>query len=82
MVVDLAMGHLQINKTDLVPPDQLENVITAVSRINGVAPKILTTFGKVDLENILDLHAYDGQDELPDKFPTDSAPHLVKIVLY
>jgi G3E family GTPase len=60
-----------------VSPEHLENVILAVSRINGVAPKILTTFGKVDLDSILDLHAYDGRDVLPDKFPADSSPHLV-----
>lgn len=65
-----------INKTDLAPSDQLEDLVDAVSRINGIAPRIFTKFGKVDLNQILDLHAYDGRDELPSKFPYESTPHL------
>jgi G3E family GTPase len=72
-----SLNLFQINKTDLVPSDHLANLVEAVSRINGLAPKLFTNFGKVDLDKILDLHAYDGKEELPTKFPSESKPHLV-----
>jgi hypothetical protein len=48
-----------------------------VKQINGVAPQIFSEYGEVNLDDILDLHAYDGTSDLPRKFPQDSQPHLV-----
>lgn len=70
----LTTAHLQIshadviiiNKCDVVSDAQLANVQERVRAINGLAKLHMTQHGQIPrLEGVLlDLHAYDGVDEL------------------
>lgn len=51
---------LLLNKTDLAGAS-LSEIKTRVRGINGIAPIIECQYGKVDLDRILDLHAYEGR---------------------
>jgi len=65
---------LIINKLDLVSPDELGLVRSAVHEINSVAHVIETTRSCVDIESVLDLNAYSYKG-LIDK---SSAPSFVQ----
>lgn len=70
----LTTAHFQIshadvvivNKCDVVSEEQLQRVTERVGGINGLAKMHMTAYGQVpQLEGVLlDLHAYDGVDEL------------------
>eukprot|EP01111_Echinosteliopsis_oligospora_P013942 TRINITY_DN5142_c0_g1_i2.p1 TRINITY_DN5142_c0_g1~~TRINITY_DN5142_c0_g1_i2.p1 ORF type:complete len:371 (+),score=73.10 TRINITY_DN5142_c0_g1_i2:19-1131(+) len=47
-----------LNKTDLVSPDELNNVRNRIKEINKVAPIILTEKSRVDLDKILNIKAF------------------------
>jgi G3E family GTPase len=48
-----------INKIDLVDADQIAELERRISEINALAPMIHTSHGKVDLDRILDVGAFD-----------------------
>ncbi|XP_077004463.1 zinc-regulated GTPase metalloprotein activator 1B isoform X4 [Tamandua tetradactyla] len=48
-----------INKTDLVPEEDLNKLRTAIRSINGLGKILETQRSRVDLSNVLDLHAFD-----------------------
>ena len=80
-VADLGVG----NKTDLVDEVRREEVISAVRGINSACQLITTVRSVVDLDLMLDLHAYDQICERPDKFevelPFFSCIHNIQPVL-
>ncbi|KFW00892.1 COBW domain-containing protein 2, partial [Fulmarus glacialis] len=49
-----------INKTDLVSGEELNEVRTLVRSINGLVKILETQRSRVDLSNVLDLHAFDS----------------------
>ncbi|NXU56078.1 CBWD1 protein, partial [Turnix velox] len=49
-----------INKTDLVSEEELNEVRTAVRSINGLVKILETQRSRVNLHNVLDLHAFDS----------------------
>ncbi|KAM9508279.1 zinc-regulated GTPase metalloprotein activator 1A-like isoform 1-T1 [Guaruba guarouba] len=49
-----------INKTDLVSEEELNKVRTYVRSINGLGKILETQRSRVDLSNVLDLHAFDS----------------------
>ncbi|KAJ7419196.1 hypothetical protein WISP_55279 [Willisornis vidua] len=49
-----------INKTDLVSEEELNKVRTYVRSINGLVKILETQRSRVDLSNVLDLHAFDS----------------------
>uniref|UniRef100_A0A8C9MLC2 Uncharacterized protein n=1 Tax=Serinus canaria TaxID=9135 RepID=A0A8C9MLC2_SERCA len=49
-----------INKTDLVSEEELNKVSTSVRSINGLVKILETQRSRVDLSNVLDLHAFDS----------------------
>ncbi|XP_077981655.1 zinc-regulated GTPase metalloprotein activator 1-like [Glandiceps talaboti] len=54
-----------VNKVDLVEEKDCENLIVHIRGINSMAKLVKTYKSRVDLDLILDLHAYDGhQDRL------------------
>jgi len=65
-----------VNKTDLVSGEQLEQVVGAVRGVNGASQLVTAVNSKVELDMLLDLHAYDGLSDRPDKFEASSGPHL------
>ncbi|XP_078515531.1 zinc-regulated GTPase metalloprotein activator 1B-like [Lissotriton helveticus] len=50
---------LIINKTDLVPPAELEALRAAVRSINGCVKLLETQRARVDVSDVLDLHSFD-----------------------
>jgi len=66
---------LIVNKTDLVSAEQLEHVRDMVSRVNGGADVVTASHSVVPVGQLLDLHAYDGECEKPDKF-VERGEHL------
>ena len=60
-----------VNKTDLVDELGREEVISAVRGINSACQLITTVRSVVDLDLMLDLHAYDQICERPDKFEVE-----------
>lgn len=65
----ITTAHLQIaladviliNKVDkLSNPDQLKEIESRIGAINQTTPTHTTSFGDIDLDKILDLHAYDS----------------------
>ncbi|KAM8960066.1 zinc-regulated GTPase metalloprotein activator 1B-like [Pelodytes ibericus] len=73
-----------INKTDLVSQEEREAVRLAVRSINGVVKILETQRSRVDLTEILDLHAFDSTfgGSLQDKLITDTGhPHLDKSIV-
>jgi len=65
-----------VNKTDLVDEVRREEVISAVRGINSACQLITTVRSVVDLDLMLDLHAYDEICERPDKFEASPGNHL------
>ncbi|XP_025058759.1 COBW domain-containing protein 1 isoform X2 [Alligator sinensis] len=49
-----------INKTDLVSQEELNKIRTAVRSINGLVKILETQRSRVDLSDVLDLHAFDS----------------------
>ncbi|XP_033367260.1 COBW domain-containing protein 1-like isoform X3 [Parus major] len=49
-----------INKTDLVSEEELNKVRTSVRSINGLVKILESQRSRVDLSNVLDLHAFDS----------------------
>uniref|UniRef100_A0A8C0V1Y6 CobW/HypB/UreG nucleotide-binding domain-containing protein n=1 Tax=Cyanistes caeruleus TaxID=156563 RepID=A0A8C0V1Y6_CYACU len=49
-----------INKTDLVSEEELNKVRTSVRSMNGLVKILETQRSRVDLSNVLDLHAFDS----------------------
>nr|XP_057925535.1 zinc-regulated GTPase metalloprotein activator 1 isoform X1 [Doryrhamphus excisus]XP_057925538.1 zinc-regulated GTPase metalloprotein activator 1 isoform X1 [Doryrhamphus excisus] len=74
-----------INKTDLVAEEELAQVCDAVRSINGVANLLVTQRSRVDLSEVLDLHAFDSKDgtNLSEKFQIfkPTRPHLDKSIV-
>ena len=52
---------LLLNKVDLVTPEVTDAVLAELRSINSTAKVIQTVRSRIDLDLILDLHAYDGQ---------------------
>ncbi|KAL8203233.1 UNVERIFIED_CONTAM: COBW domain-containing protein 2, partial [Gekko kuhli] len=71
-----------INKTDLVPQEALMKLRAAVRSINGLVKIIETQRSRVDLSDVLDLHAFDriSGKSLQQKLQLQEAPqsHLDK----
>ena len=65
-----------VNKTDLVNEEMKGNVISAVRSINSAAKLLTTVKSVVDVEELLDLRAYDSVDVRPDKFEPSPGNHL------
>jgi len=65
-----------VNKTDLVSGEQLEQVVRAVKSVNNASQMVTAINSKVELDLLLDLHAYDGLSDKPNKFMVSSEPHL------
>jgi len=65
-----------VNKTDLVNKDLLEQVLNSVKSVNSASMLVTTVNSKVNLDLLLDLHAYDGLSDRPDKFEFSPGPHL------
>jgi len=65
-----------VNKTDLVGVEQLEQVLGAVKSINSASQLVTAVNSRVELDMLLDLHAYDGLSDRPDKFEANNGPHL------
>ena len=71
-----------VNKSDLVEQSHLDHVLQMVSwilkthpmwhlqvgKVNGSADVVTSAHSVVPVETLLDLHAYDGESERPDKF--------------
>ncbi|KAM3939858.1 zinc-regulated GTPase metalloprotein activator 1B-like [Leptodactylus fuscus] len=73
-----------INKTDLVSIKELEDVKSVVRSINGLVKILETQRSRVDITEILDLHAFDclSAKSLQDKFFTSGThPHLDKSIV-
>jgi len=73
---------LVVNKTDLVNAETLEHVVNMVTRVNGGAEVVTSQHSIVPVESLLDLHAYDGLSEKPDKFESlgeEGESHLVDV---
>lgn len=59
-VKQVALGDVIVcNKVDLVNPEGVNRCVNNIKAINGSAQILQTSHGKVDLEKLLDLHAYD-----------------------
>ncbi|KAM5299427.1 zinc-regulated GTPase metalloprotein activator 1C isoform 10-T10 [Ctenodactylus gundi] len=69
-----------INKTDLISEEELNKLRTTVRSINGLGKILETQRSRVDLSNVLDLHAFDSLSgvSLQEKFHLVPAaqPHL------
>lgn len=81
----LSTAHLQIsqadviliNKIDLVPEEEKAEVVGKVKSINSIAKTFETKYSCLkDLDEILDLHAYDSVNLPPQQFDRDSSGHL------
>merc|ERR1712233_294715 len=53
----------------------LDHVLQMVGKVNGGAEVVTAAHSVVPVETLLDLHAYDGESERPDKFEEKGA-HL------
>ncbi|XP_066470479.1 zinc-regulated GTPase metalloprotein activator 1A-like isoform X1 [Tiliqua scincoides] len=74
----IALGDLIIlNKTDLVSQEALKKLRTAVRSINGLVRILETQRSRVDLSDVLDLHAFDSVSgkSLQQKLHLEEAPH-------
>ncbi|XP_078252209.1 zinc-regulated GTPase metalloprotein activator 1 isoform X1 [Rhinoraja longicauda] len=82
----IALGDLIIiNKTDLVQQEELINLKTAIRSINGLAKLIETQRSRVELLEVLDLHAFDSLagESLQERLSLAqmSEPHLDKSII-
>ena len=77
-VKQIALADLiLLNKIDLLSNQAEEDNITSIVRnINSLAKFIPTQKSKIDLDLVLDLHAYDGNDIIPQQFDTPVMTHL------
>ena len=57
-----------LNKIDLASAESLDKVNDRIKSVNGMAKVVPTQMSRIDLEKVLDLHAYDGQDSMPSQF--------------
>ncbi|XP_040844853.1 COBW domain-containing protein 3-like isoform X4 [Ochotona curzoniae] len=66
-----------MNKTDLVPEEDLNRLRTTIRSINGLGKILETQRSRVDLCNVLDLHAFDSLSgiSLQKKLQHMPAPH-------
>ncbi|XP_055962865.1 zinc-regulated GTPase metalloprotein activator 1A [Sorex fumeus] len=74
-----------INKTDLVPEEDLSKLRTTLRSINGLGKILETQRSRVDLSKILDLHAFDSLSGISlqkklECVPT-TKPHLDKSIV-
>ena len=67
---------LVLNKQDLVGAERLEEARRAVSAVNSAAELVITQNSRVQLDRLLDLHAYDSLSLKPDKFVPQPGDHL------
>lgn len=67
---------LVLNKQDLVGAERLEEARRAVSAVNSAAELVITQNSRVQLDRLLDLHAYDSLSLKPDKFVPHPGDHL------
>ncbi|XP_008820838.1 putative COBW domain-containing protein 7 isoform X5 [Nannospalax galili] len=68
-----------INKTDLVSEEELNNLRTTIRSINGLGKILETQRSRVDLSNVLELHAFDSLSgiSLQEKLQhVPTVPHL------
>nr|XP_006826051.1 PREDICTED: COBW domain-containing protein 1-like [Saccoglossus kowalevskii] len=68
-----------VNKIDLVEGSHLESLTQHVRSINSMGKLLETSRSKINLDYILDLHAYDGQDKSRDMekcVSLQAGPHL------
>lgn len=68
-----------LNKVDLVTPENKQSFRSVVESINSSVKIIETNHSKIDLDYILDMHAYENQTILPSKLPSsdmDSNVHI------
>lgn len=80
----LSTAHLQIshadvllvNKVDLVSPEVKSAVLQRIRSINAVAKLYETEYAHINLDAILDLHAYDATDFSIEDLNRDSSGHL------
>ncbi|XP_060055739.1 putative COBW domain-containing protein 7 isoform X1 [Erinaceus europaeus] len=74
-----------INKTDLVAEEDLNKLRTTIRSINGLGKILETQRSRVDLSNVLDLHAFDSisgislQEKL--QYVPTIQPHLDKSIV-
>jgi len=57
-----------LNKVDMVGEGDRSAVRSEIRSINSSAPLVETVRSRIDLETVLDLHAYDGLARQPEKF--------------
>ena len=66
-----------LNKIDLMSSrEEIDSVSSVVRNINSLAKLEQTKMSKVNLDMVLDLHAYDGNDVIPEQFDTPVMTHL------
>lgn len=65
-----------VNKTDLVSRSELDDLKARLQRINSSSRMIETIRSKVDLDVVLDMHAYDAKGFHNLSFSEVAAPHL------
>ena len=76
-VKQIALADLiMLNKIDLCNQEEVDELSRVVRNINSLAKLVQTRMSKVDLDQVLDLHAYDGQDIIPQQFDTPVMTHL------
>ncbi|KAI9189113.1 hypothetical protein H9P43_000541 [Blastocladiella emersonii ATCC 22665] len=54
--------RILVNKIDLMAPAELDQLEAELRRVNAMAPMFRTERSRIDLNQILDLHAYDARD--------------------
>lgn len=86
---NLSTAHLQIshadvllvNKVDLVPESTRTAVVGRLRSINSIAKVYETEFSRIEnLDEILDLHAYDSANMAVDGFNRESLGHLDHVI--
>ena len=65
-----------VNKTDLVDEVTKDKVIDAVRTVNGASKMLTTVKSVIDVNELLDLHAYDSISDRPEKFEPSPGNHL------
>ena len=67
-----------LNKTDKVSPSEKSDVRNGILAVNGSTQIVETEFSRINLDWILDMHAYDATASLPAKLPSTcpAVPHI------
>mmetsp|Transcript_25156 Transcript_25156/g.63271 ORF Transcript_25156/g.63271 Transcript_25156/m.63271 type:complete len:430 (-) Transcript_25156:7-1296(-) len=65
--------RLIINKTDLVDADELQQIARLVRAINPDVDPLSASYGRVDLDLLLDIHAFDARGHPSLRLPTSAA---------